>query len=185
MARPKAIINPKCGNNLKALCEDTGTTQAALAELVGLTPQTISKIINNHCNLTRETAEKIVKCFPDYLIEWLLGLSDVKTHSQQKARQSKELEAAYSKNCKALNDRNSILYSALARCGYEVEIVYSSPTEDSYRLKKGDKEALVSGDDLYNIVDEMLLIAGFQFNKLLESSHTRYDDFLEQAEKEG
>lgn len=79
MPRPKVNINPKCGKNLKKLCDDENISQAGLAEMIFVSQQTISKIINGKATLTEQTARAITEKFPKYRMEWLLGYDSFET----------------------------------------------------------------------------------------------------------
>ena len=79
MPRPKVKINPKCGKNLKKLCDDERISQAELAEIIFVSQQTISKIINGRASLTEQTARAITEKFPKYRMEWLLGYDSFET----------------------------------------------------------------------------------------------------------
>ena len=79
MPRPKREINPKQGENLKKLCDNENITQAKLAEMIFLSQQTISKIINGSATLTEHTARAITEKFPKYRMEWLLGYDSFET----------------------------------------------------------------------------------------------------------
>lgn len=82
MPRPKVKINPICGKRLKELCKEQKITQTKLSEIIFITQQTLSKIVNGECSLTEQTARKIVNIFPIYRIEWLMGLDDYKTEAE-------------------------------------------------------------------------------------------------------
>lgn len=72
-------INPKTGQRVKELCIELGITQKELADKIHLSEKTVSSMVRGHSGVTRPTAEAIVCCFPEYRIEWLLGIDDVKT----------------------------------------------------------------------------------------------------------
>lgn len=79
MARPRVEIQRKRGENLKQLCRDEGISQAALANMIHISQQTISKICTGKATLTEQTAKLIVEKYPQYRLEWLLGYDCFKT----------------------------------------------------------------------------------------------------------
>lgn len=81
MARTAQEINPKSAIRLKQLCKDADISQSKLAELSGLTSNTISKIITGKSPLTHNVALQIVSVFPMYRTEWLEGLDDEPTRT--------------------------------------------------------------------------------------------------------
>ena len=84
MSRKKTDINPKRAENIKWLIEEEKSinpkfSQTELAGRIHMTQQNISRIINQKTALTEETARDIVREFPKYRIEWLLGYDDYPT----------------------------------------------------------------------------------------------------------
>ena len=85
MSRKKTEINPIRAERVKTIIErekklDKSFTQKTFAERIFQTQQNISRIINMDNALTEETAQDIIRAFPDYRIEWLLGYDDLMTH---------------------------------------------------------------------------------------------------------
>ncbi len=83
MAHPRSNINPLWGERLKTLCDNEKITQKELSKRIFLSQQTISKIINGKASLTMQTAREIIKNYPQYRIEWLMGDSKYKNPAQQ------------------------------------------------------------------------------------------------------
>lgn len=84
MPREKGSFKVVCGKRLKTLCEREKITQTKLSEQIYLSQQVISGIVNGRAALTRATAERIVSIYPTYRIEWLLGLDDFMTETEQR-----------------------------------------------------------------------------------------------------
>lgn len=82
MARKRVDINPAWGENLRKICKDQGITQVELGKKIGLTQQTISKIAQGHASLTTQTANAIVKLFPQYRFQWLMGYDRYATEGE-------------------------------------------------------------------------------------------------------
>lgn len=81
--KKKQIINPLPGKRLKQLLNETRTTQKQLSAKIFLSQQTISQIVTGAASLTPSNAQRIVELFPDYSLEWLLGLSDYKNQKEK------------------------------------------------------------------------------------------------------
>ena len=82
MARPKLIINPLQGKRVKTVCEREKITQIELSKKTYISQQLISKIVNGRAHLTQTTAELICKAFPQYRVEWLMGMDDFVTKEE-------------------------------------------------------------------------------------------------------
>ena len=83
MSKKPTEINPIPAENLKKLIEREKIKQQELADLLFMSQQSISRIIQKKQSLTDQTARAIIKAFPDYRIEWLLGYDDVMTHTDK------------------------------------------------------------------------------------------------------
>lgn len=88
MSKKKTEINPIRAERVKILLDrekskDKNFTQAKFARKIYQTQQNVSRIINLKTALTEETARDIVKAFPEYRIEWLLGYDDSMTTAEQ------------------------------------------------------------------------------------------------------
>lgn len=80
MSRKKTEINPKRADNIKKLMKWENISQTEFAEITHQTQQNVSRIINLKTPLTEENAREIIKYFPEYRIEWLLGYDDYPTN---------------------------------------------------------------------------------------------------------
>lgn len=76
MSRRKTEINPIRAERVKILIDREKLTQAEFANRIFQTQQNVSRIIQKRQPLTEENAQQIVKIFPKYRIEWLLGYDD-------------------------------------------------------------------------------------------------------------
>lgn len=79
MSRKKTEINPIRAERVKKLIELEKISQMEFAKEIHQTQQNVSRIINLKTALTEENAMEIVKHFPEYRIEWLLGYDDYMT----------------------------------------------------------------------------------------------------------
>lgn len=81
MARKKGEINPVCGRHLRELIKEKGESNISIANKFGYTPEHISQIIRGHKRLTESFAEALSREYPDYSIEYLLGIREYKSES--------------------------------------------------------------------------------------------------------
>lgn len=84
MARPKKEIHVERGKRLKQLCDEQGISQQELSRRTNISQQNISCMVNGKANVTENTANIIVKEFPEYSFEWLMGYSDFKTSDEMR-----------------------------------------------------------------------------------------------------
>ena len=73
MSRKKENTDPIRVERIKTLIEREGLTKKEFANRISLAPETLSRILNQKSPLTERTAKDIIKAFPEYRIEWLLG----------------------------------------------------------------------------------------------------------------
>ena len=83
MARPKVKIDPAWSRVIRQICLDQNVSQAALSRNIHLSQQTVSKIAQGKASLTKETAEAIIKVYPEYRFQWLMGLDEYPTASER------------------------------------------------------------------------------------------------------
>ncbi len=124
MSRQKTEIVPERVKRLKEIIKSSNLTNKQFAALIGISPQSLSKIINFKVTLTEDTARKICAAFPSYRVSWLLCFDDDKTQRER-----------------SLTLVNSDRYtldlcvSVLARlAGYDLENIYSDDYDDA-RIK--------------------------------------------------
>lgn len=79
MSRKKTEINPLRAERVKKIIELEKISQKDFADRTFQTQQNVSRIVKQHIGLTEEKAQDIVKAFPKYRIEWLLGYDDYMT----------------------------------------------------------------------------------------------------------
>lgn len=80
--RKKKTINPLSSYRLSLLCSDKKISQAQLAKLAGVSPNTISNIMREHTAMSDNIANQIVKVFPQIRAQWLTGEDDYKTEKE-------------------------------------------------------------------------------------------------------
>ena len=97
MAENRSGIDPIPGQRVKQVITEQNITQKQFAEVIGIDQRTVSNIVRSKQRLTTYTAERIVKKYSDYRIEWLLGFSEYKTDQEDLEAFKAELEDAYHK----------------------------------------------------------------------------------------
>lgn len=107
MSRPKTDINPLRAERVKTMISREGISQSDFAARVPLTQQAISRIVNLKTALTEETAAAIIRAYPIYRIEWLLGFDNYMTIN--------DLKSDYIKNLCDTNNAAMMLLNAAAR----------------------------------------------------------------------
>ena len=76
-------IDFKRVENIKSLLEDEKLTQAKLADMIGMTPENLNRILRLRHPLTTATAESIYHAFnKKYRLEWIQGYSPYKTDEE-------------------------------------------------------------------------------------------------------
>lgn len=158
MARTAQEVNPKSANRLKQLCSDLDISQTKLAEMSGLTTNTISKIATGKSPLTHYVATCIVEAYPMYRAEWLEGLDDEPTVTgnvfiRSAIRAKKQSEVLH-----------NAFISMASLCGYTVGTIRSdvpsanatiSNTIIGYNFSKGRQTIFLSEEDMVDFEHEI------------------------------
>lgn len=76
MSKYSVTISPKRVERVKELMKREKITQSALAKKIGYTQQGISRMLVAKTGIAESTIEEIVKAYPDYRKEWLMGYDD-------------------------------------------------------------------------------------------------------------
>lgn len=87
-------VNPEPGKRVKLLLEKEKMTHERLGELIGMSPQHISRIVNGHATLYEDVARRIIDVFPEYELSWLLGFSDYPTQEIRREEIQRQREDA-------------------------------------------------------------------------------------------
>lgn len=78
MARPKLEIKRTPQERVRRILKAEGLTQCEFSKKIGVSQQTISKIINGRINVSELFAQRINKSFPKYNVSWILGFDGTK-----------------------------------------------------------------------------------------------------------
>lgn len=114
MGRKTVEINPICGKRVKQIIKEQKITQKELAKKIYLSEKTVSHMINGESSVTKPTAKAIHDLYPEYLTEWILGLTDNKN----------KLEVFRSALTQAQEEADLLdtgLFSFVKVNGYEIE----------------------------------------------------------------
>ena len=81
MPKPRTEINPIRAERVKIIIarekKKQKITQEKIASMLYMSQQNLSRIVNLKNALTEENARRLIDCFPDYNLAWLLGDSDI------------------------------------------------------------------------------------------------------------
>ena len=158
MARTAQEINPKSSDRLKQLCHDMDISQTRLAELSGLTTNTLSKIATGKSPLTHYVASCIVDVFPMYRTEWLEGLDDDPIVTGGTIIRSAV------KAVKRFRVLHNAFIPIATLCGYSVSAVKSDiqaanyiakDAITGYRLSKGKQTIYLTDDEMSDFENEI------------------------------
>ena len=133
---------------------------------IGMEPQNLSRCMTSG-KVTEKTCEKIIKAFPEYRIQWLLGYSDLKTWNDwaEDIQHKKDLTA---------DSMWGVFENSLNKQGKSLKFVHRSGqhVDSSQRLR---------ADCYYSIVDsdgnELKRLTALDMVKL-EQKLQEYCDFL-------
>lgn len=77
MSKKATEINPIRAERVKTIIEREKIPQQEFARLTHQSQQNVSRIVKKHNSLTEENAREIIKAFPAYRLQWLLGYDDI------------------------------------------------------------------------------------------------------------
>lgn len=165
MARPKVEINPIRGLRLKQICEEQKITQKQLSNIIHITQQSISSMVNGTATVTVETADLVTRAFPEYRKEWLLGLDDYKTEADVQRARAEQFTQAIDE----MEYEGSLLYTGL--CAFArlngIEITppktrdtgslenYFRNIKAGYKIAKGEQAVSLSVEEMNQFENEV------------------------------
>ena len=129
MPRPRVAINPKHSGILVEVLRREQISQAELSRRIHISQQTITDIRQGRANITQSTAEEIVKVFPQYSLNWLLGLSEFPTEEEQIADAIMTVMHRLGKEEDATEQLNAVL-------GYHADLPRDPTEDDNIRSSK-------------------------------------------------
>lgn len=126
MARLKVEINPVCGERLKQLIKDNGTTQKQLAKDIGVSEQTIYNVVHGKYSLTDTVAKLILERYPNYCTDlWLLGKAEYKTPAEEstatKDRIRNKVNQIFQTQIERQERMLSVFAQLVSECGFHCE----------------------------------------------------------------
>lgn len=165
MGRKKVKINPECGKRLKIILEEQNITQKNLSEMINLSQQTISQIIQGKATLTAENVDRIISLFPQYNIYWLLGYDKCKTNDEVLSELKLQAKSMIEKDKEAL----SAMRSLISFWGYKIVRL----SENTIQICDSDlSEALLSIDEAKSLYNELSFMI-YSFVKYHFDKHRR------------
>lgn len=164
-------INPIRGLRVKQLCEEQGINQTELSQRIYISQQKISEMINGKANVTETTARAIIKAFPQYRFEWLMGYDDFKTLI--------ELNLANYQRVKHEGELLDIAFFYFAKLnGYTVEHPNFSSAhsveeaigfvQHGYKIKKEGQSRQLSLDELRDLENDICDYIGYRLDRYME-----------------
>lgn len=170
MSRPRVEINVKRCKRLKQVIDETGIKQNQLAADTGISQQSISAMVQEKANVTDTTVEIIVKRFPQYSAEWLLGYSDYKNNSERFA-------AVVSQTQDECDLLLTGLYAFSKLADYKIESNLSTSEKvyvedmlkairDTYTITHDGASIQLSIDEMNNFENEVLDLVELQLKHL-------------------
>lgn len=167
MSRQKTEINPIRAERVKILIRREKISQQQLADRIFQTQQNISRIIQKRIPLTEATAQLIVKAFPEYRLEWILGYDDSMTFDDW-------IESSRSARDRIADGIWGMIEKSLSKQGKTLRFVHRQNVH-----VRADQRA--RADCYYTIVDQdgavlktLTAVELIQFEKQLQE----YCDFL-------
>ena len=135
MSKVKTKIDPKRAERLKILIKREGLKQKQFADRINLSAEHVSLIINNKEGLSNIRAAEIIRQFPTYRLDWLLGKDDLMTNEdvmldiyctdkKLKVAEDEVLRQAIQVVCgyEGIKDGESILNSTKAKAFLEAQL---------------------------------------------------------------
>lgn len=165
MKRDLSFIKELSGKRLKELRIESNLSQAGLANLLGTNQQSIQRYEKGTIRLQDYIADDIIKLFPQYRLEWLLGFSDIKTIEGQ------AFENLIEKKNKEWETMVDFIKLSAKRKGYTLKL-YSTGTigpsgspEDCYIIQKGNTKSYIWISTLIDDVDDYI---DYKLTRILE-----------------
>ena len=165
MARPKVNINPIRGLRLKQLCEEKDIKQYELSEIIHISQQAISKMMNGTATVTEDTVNLVTAAFPEYRKQWLLGLDDFKTEADRSRAEMERL----SQEIAMVKYEGDLLYTGLFAFaklnGFEITPPktkntgsienYFRAVKAGYKIAKGEQAVTLSIEEMNQFENEV------------------------------
>lgn len=178
MSRPKTEINPIPGQRLKQIIDEQGISQSELSRKIHLSQQTISRMIKGLASVTDQTADYVIKIFPQYRKSWLMGYDEMKTGAES-------LAGAFQQN----QTENELLMRGLISFAKlsDIEIGFTSPAfqnpddphhdsienilkwvKDGYTISSEGRSAQLTLDEMNVLQNEICDFVEFKLKKIID-----------------
>lgn len=172
------IATQRFGIVLDELKEHEKITQAKLAKRIHTSQQSISKLKRGEIELSVEHAKAIAEAFPQYRIEWLLGLDGFKTQEDLLAYQQEKAQAEAQDEKRRVASCFKLLAEQL---GYQItesllrdwegpDWEHATFPPQSYSVTKPDGAVVrVPYVEMEAFRQEVLAFLGFKLDRLLQN----------------
>ena len=166
MGRRRVDINPKQAERLKILLDEQNLRHYELANLIFITPQTLSKIINGKASLTEANARLISAKYPQYSAEWLLGFVDYRTREDSPLYKFKQAVEQRNLPWKRLQRLSEAVCDLSELSGHLI-----APMKDGKIFMFGNyKSAEISSEDYGDLCNDILDYVEFKAGQLLRKA---------------
>ena len=165
MKRDLSFIKELSGNRLKELRTENNLSQAGLAALLETNQQSIQRYEKGTVKLQDYIAADIVKLFPKYRLEWLLGLDDIKT------TEGKEFQNLLERKNQEWETMVDFIKLSAKRKGYTLRLYStgmigpSDSPEDCYIIQKGNTKSYIW---ISTLIDDMADYLDYKLTRILE-----------------
>lgn len=174
MPRPKLELNPIRGKRLKQIIREKGISQQALSKTIHISQQAISAMVNERANLTETTAKAVIKLYPEYRYEWLMGYDDFKTRDDMYL-------SKFSERFKAVSNQMDFMNCVFRLNGYIIKYIENDPNvpniefeKDYYAIFDGSNMiAKLSIEEFQNLNEELSNYSTYCVNRAIERSKSK------------
>lgn len=164
MGRKTILKNPKRVEAIKELCKREKLTQTQLAALLEMPQQSLSRIMRNEA-VSEDLAYRISEKFPQYSLEWFLGIDNNPTLKDQLSTLTMELQ-----NESELLE--TATFSFFKLLGYEINVnhpdtgSFVKKIHTGYTITKGTKEIVLNLKDFNSFANKICDYVDFELQHM-------------------
>lgn len=171
MSRNKTELNPKSAERVKTIIDREKISQIEFSKRIHQSQQNISRIVTMKSALTKDNAQAIVTAFPEYRIEWLLGIDDYMT--------ARDAIDGFIKRMDREHDDNIDTARHLAKLRNIEFNLYSSGIIqdengrflDCFLVRKDGKKAYITYNDLNDLISDLAALTESRLTRMIEKAN--------------
>lgn len=129
MSRPANPIVPEAKYRMQTIRKHHKLTQEEFADTVGISKSLVTSVETGKKPLTKERAKQIASVFPEYSIDWIMGLSDYENEFDERNAEGAE-------KIRRHNAKINAIHEMLVKLGYRFE----NPKNSSEYITIFDRE---------------------------------------------